>query len=353
MNVNRIENNELRNFVDKNPEADFRNIVDFCIQKFDDAIAILSSNESQKLQNTLNNNNLREKFSKLGTIMEPHVKQTSNIRNYQKLKDTAQEKTREFIREIDEIGNNHSIDFINSLKNIVHNEFENLKMIKPNSRIDLDLIYSDSDRKMNSQKDTKDSDDRIIVANVNSRVTEAKKTIYNQFAELSKKDIQMYGIVYEPGRGVSQNRNLINGIKNNVEQLAITFNSTNQFFQSDITDALRKNNTGILDEIKSIVRDCRNIINEAVYQISKEMKEEELRQDNKRKMDIKEKMAEEDRQFEARKEEQRKEEKQYQERTKTIKAEKEDNVKIDNISEKQELEDTGFKYDKNNIRKKF
>lgn len=292
MNVSKIENKELRYFIEQHPDANFRNIVDFCIQKFDDVVDKLSKENTKRLQNSLDNDNLRETGYKLETIIQPYVKQTANIRYYQNLQDVSINQIKEFISEIDTIGSSHSASFVSSLKDIIHSEFEEIRMIKPNSRTDLDSIYSSSNRRMNIQKDIQDDDDRRIVSNLSSRATDSKKMIHKQFVELSQEDMKTYGIVYEPNRGVSQNRNVVDGIKSKVEQLVAVFNSTSQFFNSDISRALSQDNMIILEGIQGVVKECRNIISEAVYQISKEQKED-LHQEYQRSVSIEEQMTEE------------------------------------------------------------
>lgn len=314
MNINRIDNRELRNFIEKKPEATFKDIIDFCMQKFDDAMAELDSSDTKRLQRELNNDNLNSSPSKFKDIIQPFVRENQNRPYYNRLQDRAMQMTKKVMKDVETLKDTHSAEFINSLKKVVHDEFDDIRMITPNRRTDLNSIYKDTNRSMQSRKETQDSNDKKKANNISNDASHEQESIMNDFVELSTAEQQNYGFTFEGGRGsrrVVPIKRVFDGVKAKIEQLASLFKSTKNFLNYDMIGTLTHDNARILEEVQSTVRECRNIIDEAVYQISKEQIEEELRRDDQRREDIRKKLEEEDRALEAKRAERKKEEEQY------------------------------------------
>lgn len=314
MNINRIDNRELRNFIEKKPEATFKDIIDFCMQKFDDAMAELDSSDTKRLQRELNNDNLNSSPSKFKDIIQPFVRENQNRPYYNRLQDRAMQMTKKVMKDVETLKDTHSAEFINSLKKVVHDEFDDIRMITPNRRTDLNSIYKDTNRSMQSRKETQDSNDKKKTNNISNDASHEQESIMNDFVELSTAEQQNYGFTFEGGRGsrrVVPIKRVFDGVKAKIEQLASLFKSTKNFLNYDMIGTLTHDNARILEEVQSTVRECRNIIDEAVYQISKEQIEEELRRDDQRREDIRKKLEEEDRALEAKRAERKKEEEQY------------------------------------------
>ncbi len=349
MNINRIENDELRHFMERKPDASFREIVEFCRQKFDTAIAELTSTYTRNLEKALDSRELRGTPGKLQDVMEPVVRQTRNIKDYRSLQDFAIHRMNGFIADVDTIANSHTGSFISSLRHIIDSEFDEIGMISPNIRTELDSVYSISDRKMYSRKEEQDTEDRKMAADLRNKVQTTKQEIHKQFAELSKQDALNFGVIYEPNRGVTQDTALIGRITSKAQDLASILKSSNQFFQSDITYALSQNNEGILQEIQGIVKSCRHIMDEAVYQISREIREEELLQEDQRILDNKNRMEAEEQEHIARMAARKREEQELQER---IEARRKEEQRIENTSANStptDLSNIRLKYDKDDV----
>lgn len=314
MNINRIENKELRNFIERKPEASFKDIIDFCMQKFDDAMSELASSETKRLLAELSNDDLNKSPSQFEDIIQPFVKENKNRLYYNRLQDRAIQMTRRVMRDVETLSDSHSTEFINSLKNVVHSEFDDLRMTTPNRRTDLDSIYKDTNRRMHDRKETQDSNDKRKANAISDYASYEQKGIRDDFLELSTAEQQNYGFTFEGSRGsrrVVPIKRVFDGVKSKIEQLDSLFKSTKVFLDYDMVSTLIHDNIRILDEVQSTVRECRSIIDEAVYQISKEQIEEELHTDAQRREDIRKKLEEEDRALEVRRAEQKKEEEQY------------------------------------------
>lgn len=311
MNVNRIENRELRNFIERNPEASFQDIVEFCRQKFDDAMTELSSTDTKRLQAELNDEDLTRAPSKLTDIIQPVVMENKNRQYYNRLQDRAIQMTRKLIKDISALGDDHSLEIVSSLRDAVHGEFDELAGITPNRRTELDSVYKTTNRRMEDRKEEKDSEDRRKTQRISSQTTNDQRDIMKDFTELSIAEQQNYGFSIERGRGVVQIRRVIDGVQSKMQQLSSLFKSTKDFIDIDVASRLIKDNSRVFEQIQKSVREYRSIIDEAIYQISKEQIEEELRRDDQRQEDIRKKLEEEDKALEARRLEQKKEEEQY------------------------------------------
>lgn len=314
MNINRIENKELRNFIEINPEASFKDIIDFCMQKFDESMAELACSDKKRLQAELSNSDLNKSPSQFEDIIQPFVRENKNRSYYNSLQDRAVQMARRLMEDVEILGDSHSVEFINSLKNVVHAEFDDLKMITPSYRTDLESIYKDINKSMKRRKETQDSDDKRKVNNISSYVSYEQESIMKDFIELSTAEQQNYGFTFEGTRGSSRIvpiKRVLDGVKRKIEQLTCIFKSTRAFLDYDMISTLAYDNARILEEVQSDIREYRSIIDEAVYQISKEQIEEELRRDDQRREDIRKKLEEEDKILEARRAEYKKEEEQY------------------------------------------
>ncbi len=311
MNINRIENKELRNFIERNPEASFQDIVEFCRQKFDDAMSELSSSDTKLLQKELSSEDLIKSPSKLMDIIQPVARENQNRPHYNRLQDRAVQMARKLIKDIGALSGEHSSEIINSLKAVVHTEFDELAGITPNRRTELDGVYKTTNRRMEDRKEEKDSEDRRKTENLSRQTSSSQRDIMKDFTELSTAEQQNYGFTFERGRGVVQIRRVIEGVQSKMQQLSKLFKSSKDFIDIDVPSKLISDNSRVLEEVQQAVRECRRIIDEAVYQISKEQIEEEMRRDDQRQEDIRKKLEEEDKALEARRLEQKKEEEQY------------------------------------------
>ncbi len=314
INVDRIENKELRDFIERNPDASFRDVVEFCKQKFDDAIAELSSSDTRRLQEELNNDELHNSPRELSDIIQPFVKHNVHCPYYNRLQDKAILLARKIMRDIDALGSSHSEEFISSLKRVVYREFDDISTITPSPRIDLSSIYKDTNKSMQAKKEEQDYSDRRKTDNISRHTSNEQEGIMKEFIELSAAEQQNYGITFERGRGTVRIQRVFDGVKAKLEQLSVLFKSTRNFLNDDVAYTLTHDNARILEQVQTTVRECRGIMDEAVYQISKEQIEEELCREDQRREDIKRKLEEEDRELEARRAERRREEEQYMQR---------------------------------------